>query len=526
MDEKNGNEEQIKDSPKKIEIDPHQLKEINLPKKYRLLFFVSFIIITFLFNLVAMGLVNDEFKYKTFYLKMFSFFILCIFPITQYDKMKSIVVFLPPIVLFYFHLTFIELSPKFLSFLSYFTKIYALAYLRIWIEQFSMIKYKTIFMYILNIIALSGDKISIVICKFISFKENFNKILIVQFLIFIGFFFTPDIYFFVHKKFYHFQKEVEKNEEKTENKENEKKDIEMVSIFINAEMEEKEKKLDEESEIKEKKEQKEKEQKENKINYLFQIFYNFCYFWSILGKANIYFLVALIDYALVEHCTINLTEEKKNKILQNYEILISILAVTGSITGGVLTTIIGGYEKIKSCLLVAIASTITILSDFLLMYSNSYFSILLSISLLFFFINVTMGNLEGYIVQSVPLKYKEFGLNFCGLISTIFCFLSRSIYDYIKITFEKSNKTFAFRFCLMIFIFGYFCILLASTFRYRDLVKLLKKLRSMELDNLEDENVYKNNENNDDSSDEDKNDEIEFSRLQFNSRKTFDSLNS
>ena len=69
-----------------------------------------------------------------FYLKMISFFILCLFPITEYDKMKSILMFLPSIVLFYFNVTFIELSPTFLSLLSFFTKIYALAYLRIWIR--------------------------------------------------------------------------------------------------------------------------------------------------------------------------------------------------------------------------------------------------------------------------------------------------------------------------------------------------------------------------------------------------------
>ena len=120
---------------------------------------------------------------------MVSFFILCLFPITQYDKMKSIMMFLPSIVFFYFNVTFIELSSTFLSFLSFFTKIYSLAYLRIWIDQFAMIKYKTLFMYILNIIALTGDKISIVITESISFKHNQVKILVVQFLIFMVFFF-------------------------------------------------------------------------------------------------------------------------------------------------------------------------------------------------------------------------------------------------------------------------------------------------------------------------------------------------
>ena len=135
----------------------------------RLLFFMAFIILSFLLNIEAIALVNENFKY---YLKMISFFILCLFPITEYDKMKSIMIFLPIIVLLFFHLTFIPLSPIFLSFLSAFTKIYSLAYLRIWLDQFAMIRYKTLFIYILNIFALSGDKISMVINKYI----NFNKI--------------------------------------------------------------------------------------------------------------------------------------------------------------------------------------------------------------------------------------------------------------------------------------------------------------------------------------------------------------
>ena len=150
MNEKNEKEEKIIDNKVEKKED-QEINEILLPRMIRLLFFILFMILTFLFNVEAIGLIDKEFKYKTFYLKMVSFFILCLFPITQYDKMKSIMMFLPSIVFFYFNVTFIELSSTFLSFLSFFTKIYSLAYLRIWIDQFAMIKYKTLFMYILNI---------------------------------------------------------------------------------------------------------------------------------------------------------------------------------------------------------------------------------------------------------------------------------------------------------------------------------------------------------------------------------------
>ena len=517
MNDKNNNKEKIIDN-KELE-ETSEVNANSLSRKIRLLFFILFIILTFLFNLEAMGLIDKEYKYKTFYLKMASFFILCLFPITEYDKMKSIMMFLPSIVLFYFNVTFIEFSPTLISLLSFFTKIYSLAYLRIWIEQLAMINYKTVFIYMLNIIAFTGDKIAIVITSFISFKHNQVKILVLQFLIFIFFIITPDQFFFVHKQCYHYHTEIIPNdsEEKTEQKDKkdekeDKENGEIMSIFINIENE-----------------VKEKEQKKDKFKNILHIFLNWCYIWSILGKGSIYFLSAVIDYALVDHCNKVLNNEDKDKIIKNYDLLVSILSIMGSIIGAVLSIFVGGYDNIKSCIIVAVSSTITVLANFCLFYSDSFFSIIGSISLLFFFINVSMGDIEGYIIQSIPLKYKEFGLNFCGLISTIGCFLARSIYDYIKVTFEKSNEFFAWRFCLICYLFGYFSILLACTFRFKDLNKMIeKRKKEIELDNFDDLDEEKQKKSNDDSSsyDNEENEEFDLRKLRFNSIKTFDSLNS
>ena len=196
--------------------------------------------------------------------------------------------------------------------------------------------------------------------------------------------------------------------------------------------------------------------------------------------------------------------------------------------GGILSIFLGGYDSIKSCIIVAISSTITVVANFYLLNSVSFFSILGSIFILYFFINVSMGDIEGFIIQSIPLKYKEFGLNFCGFLSTVGCFIARNIYNYIKITFEKSNKFFAWRFCLICFLFGYFSVLLACTFRYRDLNKIIEKEKKeeIELDTFENEEENKKNRSKDDSSYDENNEEYDLRKLRFNSIKTFDSLNS
>ena len=487
----------------------------QLSRKFRFLFFLLFIILTFLFNLEAMGLIDEQFKYKTFYLKMLSFFILCLFPITQYDKMKSIMMFLPSIVLFYFNVTFIEISSTFLSLLSFFTKIYSLAYLRIWIDQFSMIRIKTFFMYLLNIIALTGDKFSIVLTKLFNFKKNSGKILLVQFLIFMIFFFTPNKYFFIHKHYYHYHKQIQIPKKKTKKNSKSKKendyDYEVISIF-------------------EMIEEKDKEKEEIKYQNIYHIFYDQCYIWSILGKSSIYYLIAILDHAFADYCNLVLQKEEKELIFNNYELLVSLLSITGSFIGGILSIIIGGYDEINSIIFVVICITVTLLATLFLTYSISFFAIYGSFCLLFFFSNLIMGNIEGYIIKSIPLKYKEFGLNFCGLITTLAYFCARSIYDYIKITFEKTNPFYAWRFCLTWFLFGYFTILLSCTFRYRDILKIKERKKNIyELSELDDETGDKNNDNDNDDDDSyinDKEDEIDFKNLRFNSRKTFDSIAS
>lgn len=512
----------------------------------RLLFFIAFIFFAFLFNIEAIALVSESFKYKTFYLKMISFFILCLFPITEYDKMKTIMIFLPIIVLLFFHVSFIPISSMFLSFLSFFTKIYSLAYLRIWLDQFAMIRYKTLFIYILNIFALTGDKISIVINKYINFNKTASKIVLIQFLIFIAFFFIPDKFFFIHNKISHYHEKIKikikkintkKGENKDEKNNNEKimenkieEYEESVSVFINYEQEEKIKT--------------QKKTKTNKYKHMYQICLSPCYVFSNFGKSSLYFLIALIDYALNDYCSKVITPKEKAKIFDNYEILISILSISGSIFGGILSIFIGGYDEVYSCLVVSISDLIIIITCYFFSYTKYFLVIFISLCLSFFCINVIMGNIEGFIIKSIPLRYKELGLNFSGLLSTIGCFCARNNYDYIKITFEKTQEFFAWRFCMCCFLFGFFSILLACTYRYRDILKTKKikekkEKKGTELDEIEweedleaeqfNERYIKENENNIDNNYDEYFDDKSIENMKeakFFSRKTFDSITS
>ena len=426
-----------KNNPKEKIIEKAKIKS-RIHPLHRFLFFISFIILSFLFNIEAIALVNENFKYKTFYLKMISFFILCLFPITEYDKMKSIMIFLPSLVLLFFHVTFIPLSPMFLSFLCFFTKIYSLAYLRIWIDQFAMIKFKTLFIYILNIFALSGDKISMVINKYINYKKILTNILIIQFVIFVVFFMIPDKFFFIHNKLVHYRTKIAELKEK----ENEESIIEKK----------------EEDEI-DNDEEKNEEIEENDENESVSVFINYEQEKKPQRKTK---------------NTKFKNPEEEVKIFNNYENIISLLSISGSIFGGILSIFIGGYESISSCIVVSLSDIIIIITCYYLSYSHFFMIIFISFCFCFFFVNVIMGSIEGFIIKSIPLKYKELGINFSGLLSNISCFLARNIYDYIKITFDKSFEFFAWRFCMCCFLFGFFSILLACTYRYRDIGKTKK----------------------------------------------------
>ena len=528
-------EKMLENTPK---LNKESNKEYYLNRRFRLITFILFISLIFILNIEAIGLLSKELKYQTYVLKLATFFILCLFPTLRYDKMKSIFVLFSTLFLFYFNVMFIEIPPNFLSSVLFFSRIYSLVYLRIWIEQFSMIRYKTLFMFILNIFALTGDKFSIAINIYIKFKYNMVLILTLHFFVFVGLLFMPNEYFHIHNRFYHYHKEATKNEKKVDennemkkiDKENDyskevKKNEEKVKEKIQCIKNEKES----ETEIESDKisvfmdvEKQEKENKKDKYKYIFQIFRNSCYIWSILGKASIYYLFTLLDYSLKD--LENFTPEKMNSFFRRYEIIISFFSILGSCIGGLLSFLIGGYDDIKSCIIVSISITLSLLSTFSLSYSSSSSSIIyLSLFTLYISINISSGYLEGYIIKSIPLKYKEFGLNFCGLISTLGCLLAENMYTYIKYTFEKTNHIYAWKFCLACFLFGYFSLLLSCTFRYRDINKMKERLKK------ENDYTVEMSENNDIIS-EDRSmshsysdyidDEIEYTNLRNNLRKT------
>ena len=139
----------------------------------------------------------------------------------------------------------------------------------------------------------------------------------------------------------------------------------------------------------------------------------------------------------------------------------------------------------SSCILVSLSDLIVLITCYYLSYTRYFMVIFISFCFSFLFVNVIMGSIEGFIIKSIPLKYKELGLNFSGLLSTIGCFLARNIYDYIKITFDKTLEFFAWRFCMGCFLFGFFSILLACTYRYRDIVKSKKNKQQKEKEGTE-----------------------------------------
>ena len=80
----------------------------------------------------------------------------------------------------------------------------------------------------------------------------------------------------------------------------------------------------------------------------------------------------MIDDALVDHCNKVLNNDGTNKIINKYDLIVSILSIIGSIVGGILSIFIGGYDNIKSCIIKAGSSTITVLTNFCLFYSHSF----------------------------------------------------------------------------------------------------------------------------------------------------------
>ena len=204
------------------------------------------------------------------------------------------------------------------------------------------------------------------------------------------------------------------------------------------------------------------------------------YIFSVYAKTCLIFMMETISIYIKELI------KREN----HFENIKNIIAIFGALFGAILSIFIGNYEQKYSCLVVAIFSSIDLIIIFISSYvTNSEFWFCLYIYI-FYFITYSFSSIViGFISSSLRAKIKVFGLAICELLTLYLGnILPKKIYHSIKNIFDGDNF-YSWKFSCFYFLAGYFSILLACTFTFRDINRKEKKMniKKEKMKNLEED---------------------------------------
>ena len=160
------------------------------------------------------------------------------------------------------------------------------------------------------------------------------------------------------------------------------------------------------------------------------------YCLSAFVKANCLFCFQVIHLnitsSLIED--LKIPEEKK---LTRFVPLYGGTSVFGMF-GGFLVSLVGGYENKKSEFFLAGFAVVTLLSSFIVIYSNSAVFLCIWLFIFFFFASALLPIIGGYIISSIPREHKGADSSLNLLITNLLENLPGPIlYGFLKVPLKK-----------------------------------------------------------------------------------------
>ena len=346
----------------------------------------------------------------------------CLFMgLLQTDKRKFLTcacIFINGSAFFVYSLTFNKWILYIIRFLIGTVRIYPHIYIPVWVDQFGIKKLKTMMMTIINITSPLGQTVGYILGTINEPDKWYLNYMIVGILIIAlgGFLLIfPSKYFSAKYSFAGYQEKGKSGFAK------ETSDWKKITFFETGEAK-----------------FKTKEQ-----GSMLEILKNPVYFLSAFVKANCLFCFQVIHLNITSYVIDDLKmpeEEKTTKFLPLYGSASVFGPFTGGMFGGLCVSFVGGYEKKKSALFLAGFAFITLLSSFIVIYSNSAVFMCIGLFLFFFFASALLPIIGGYIVSSIPKQHKGAGSSLNLLITNIFGNLPGPIlYGFLKDKFKDTN---------------------------------------------------------------------------------------
>ena len=372
----------------------------------------------------------------------------------QTDRRKlltCVCIFINGSAFFSYSLTFNKYILYFIRFLIGSVRIYPHIYIPVWVDQFGIKKLKTMMMTIINITSPLGQTVGYVLGTINEPDKWYLNYMIVGGLI-LGFgsllLLFPQKFFSAKYNFIGYQEEGKEGFVK------EAADWKQESFFENGEM-------------------KVKKKAEGRM---IEILKNPVYFLSAFVKANCLFCFQVIHLNITSYVIDDLKmpeEEKTTRFLPLYGGASVFGPFTGGMFGGLCVSFVGGYENKKSAFFLAGFALVTLLSSWVVIYSNTATFMCIGLFLFFFFASALLPIVAGYVVSSIPREHKGAGSSLNLLITNLLGNLPGPIiYGFLKDNFKDSNPRLPWKIIIHMFTLGFLSALGSAFFRYKQLAKL------------------------------------------------------
>ena len=350
-------------------------------------------------------------------------------------------------------------------------KVCASVFRPVWIEQFGVSDYKSIFLSLVQIMSSYGQNIGFDLGS-LYFKENWKTgliyIMIIMLLIAFSFSLVPQKYF--KRKYMFYENKLVEATDKNEDNISiiSKENLDNISI---SSKKSKRKTLFVDS----KKLAKLKNQKYNCIKLLkdlLSLITNKIYILSIIKRSINTFIFQIIHSYLKPYQETVFQGCDEKLIVLFYNLANLVATMIGGLIGGILTKKVGGYESKKSILIFLISEIITVINIFFLSFTSNFYIYNINLLIFFFFISASSPIILGYIIITIPKQIKGIGIGLDMIVSTFLGKISGPIiFGALEDKYSEKNPSLAWKLSLSYYYIGVLIVLILCCFKYKEEIK-------------------------------------------------------
>lgn len=215
-----------------------------------------------------------------------------------------------------------------------------------------------------------------------------------------------------------------------------------------------------------------------KIKY---ILYSWCFIFSSLSRACIFFTFKIIHVFLKKYVFEALDYKDEIKFFSFYSITTIAAPSLGSLIGGTICNkFLGGYESRRSVWLVLFFGYLSVFFITMVRISTDFNYLICYVFGYFFSISAFLPTISGYIINSLHKELKGFGSTADSLLTNLFGKLPGPIiYGLFNDRYKNENPRYAWSMSLTIYYIGIVFISSACFFKWKrrnSRVKLSKKV--------------------------------------------------